>query len=102
MTLPLFESSILPLRAIASSATNRLATTATGMPIRMGFMYHPNGCNMKAWLPTGEGKDFELGRTHAPLAAFKDKLQVIANLDQLNATAGPDGGGDQPADQACG
>jgi hypothetical protein len=94
MTLPLFESSILPLRAIASSATNRLATTATGMPIRMGFMYHPNGCNMKAWLPTGEGKDFELGRTHAPLAAFKDKLQVIANLDQLNATAGPDGGGD--------
>jgi hypothetical protein len=91
--LPIFESSIVPLRAFAAS-TNRLATTPTGMPIRMGFLYHPNGCNMKAWLPTGEGKDFELGRTHEPLSAFKDKLQVIANLDQLNATAGPDGGGD--------
>jgi hypothetical protein len=93
LSLPVFESMLGPGRALGATV-NQLATTPTGMPIRMAFLYHPNGVNMDSWLPTGEGKDFVLGRTHAPLAAFKDKLQVFANLDQLNATAGPDGGGD--------
>ena len=79
------------------------ATTATGMPVRTGFFYHPNGVNLNLWHPTGEGRDFQLSKTHEPLAAFKDKLQVFANLDHSGAvarytnpdgSAGNDGGGD--------
>jgi hypothetical protein len=86
------------VRAAANAPS--VATTASGMPIRTAFLYHPNGVNLKKWHPTGEGKDFALGETHAPLAAFKDKLQIFANLDHVNATAGPDGGGDHA--RACG
>ena len=93
LALPVFES-LMPRTAQAAAGLPKVATTATGMPVRTAFLYHPNGVNQKLWHPTGEGKNFELGKTHEPLAAFKDKLQVIANLDQLNATAGSDGNGD--------
>ncbi|MBC7819971.1 MAG: DUF1552 domain-containing protein [Planctomycetaceae bacterium] len=89
----MFES-FLSRDARAAAMQPAVATTASGMPIRTAFLYHPNGVNLRKWHPTGEGRDFTLGKTHEPIAAFKDKLQIFANLDQVNATAGPDGGGD--------
>ena len=71
-----------------------MATTATGAPLRTAFLYFPNGAIPGAWWPTGEGKDFELNRTMAPLAAFKEKIQVLGGLTDLPAEPGPDGGGD--------
>lgn len=85
VTLPLFES-FLSAKASAGKISQP-ATTATGMPIRTGFFYHPNGVNLKTWHPTGEGKKFQLGKTHEPLAAFKEKLQIFANLDHDGAVA---------------
>ena len=93
ITLPIFES-FASRPASATSAASSLATTASGMPVRTAFLYHPNGVNLSHWHPTGEGKNFVLGKTHQPLADFKNKIQIFANLDQLNATAGRDGGGD--------
>ncbi len=93
LALPVFES-LMPRTAQAAASLPTVATTATGMPVRTAFIYHPNGVNQKLCHPTGEGKNFELDKTHEPIAAFKDKLQIIANLDQLNATAGSDGNGD--------
>ena len=92
LSLPILESfSTRQAKALTSSS---LATTPSGMPLRTAFLYHPNGVNLSKWHPTGEGSDFELGPTHQPLTDFKNKLQIFANLDQINATAGPDGGGD--------
>jgi hypothetical protein len=85
LALPMFES-LMPRKAFAAKLS-RAATTASGMPIRTGFFYHPNGVNLKLWHPTGAGKDFQLGKTHEPLAAFKNKLQVVANLDHDCAVA---------------
>ena len=93
LSLPVLES-LLPRTAQAATSRSTVATTATGMPLRSAFIYHPNGVNQKLWHPTGQGRDFELGKTHEPIAAFKDKLQIISNLDQLNALAGEDGAGD--------
>lgn len=105
MALPAFES-LLPRSATAAAAFAGgapipPATTATGAPLRMAFVYVPNGVNLSYWWPKkeGKGKDFEFNRTMLPLARLKDQVQVIAGLDQLNAFGGKDGPGDHA--RAC-
>lgn len=93
LALPAFES-IRPLTALAGPGVRPLATTSTGAPLRMAFVYFPNGAIQPNWWPAGEGRDFELGRTMQPLAAMKDQLQVLGGMDHVNATPGPDGAGD--------
>ena len=95
IALPSFES-LLSSRASAVEADPalRLATTATGAPLRMGFVYFPNGAIQSAWWPKGEGTDFELAATMQPLAPIKDHLQILGGMDHVNATPGPDGAGD--------
>ncbi|PYI87422.1 MAG: hypothetical protein DME26_06200, partial [Verrucomicrobia bacterium] len=90
-----FES-FLPARIFAAETirAGKLAATAAGAPLRMVFAYVPNGVIQPTWWPTGEGKDFELNRTMEPLANVKHQLQVLAGMDHVNATAGPDGAGD--------
>jgi hypothetical protein len=86
LALPAFES-LRPL--------HMLAGPADAAPVRMAFLYVPNGTIPSAWWPAGEGgRDFELSRTLAPLANVRRQLQVISGLDDLNAEPGPDGAGD--------
>ena len=80
--------------ALACAPHAAMATTSTGAPVRMAFMYFPNGAIPGAWWPKGEGKDFELNRTMEPLAALKDQIQVIGGLDHKGGYPGPDGPGD--------
>ena len=96
MAIPALES-LLPAKALASipAAAGPLgATTATGAPTRMAFVYFPNGAHQTNWWPTGEGKDFKLAKTMEPLEKIKHQVQVLGGLDHKNATAGPDGAGD--------
>src|SRR5205814_8956868 len=71
-----------------------LAKTSTGAPLRMAFVYFPNGAIQPNWWPTGEETDFQLNRTMQPLEKVKDLLQVLGGLDHKEATPGPDGAGD--------
>ena len=95
IAVPAFES-LLPTKLLAAAAApaDRLATTATGAPLRTAFIYFPNGAIPAAWWPANDGADFQLSRTLQPLAAIQKQIQVIGGLDHLNATAGMDGGGD--------
>jgi hypothetical protein len=95
VALPALES-LLPTRLFGaeSSGVGNLAKTASGAPLRMAYVYFPNGAIQPAWWPEGEGKDFELGRTMRPLAKVKHQLQILGGLDHVNATPGPDGAGD--------
>ncbi len=95
MALPAFES-FRPFAALAAGtpAAGKLATTATGAPLRMAFVYFPNGAIQNTWWPKGEGAEFELNRTMQPLEKVKRHLQVLGGLDHVNATPGPDGAGD--------
>ncbi len=95
VALPALES-LLPARLFGaeSSSVGSLAKTASGAPLRMAYVYFPNGAIQPAWWPEGEGKDFELGRTMQPLAKVKHQLQILGGLDHVNATPGPDGAGD--------
>lgn len=88
MALPAFAS--LPGgRAIAGQAA-----TQSGAPLRMAFLYIPNGVIMDSWRPQGEGSDFKLNRTMQPFADFKNDLQVFSGFEHENGTAGQDGAGD--------
>lgn len=95
VALPALDS-LLPRGVDAAMARSArgLATSATGAPVRMAFLYFLNGANQQCWWPEGEGKDFQLNRTMKPLEGLRDKFQVIGRLDHQNATAGRDGGGD--------
>src|SRR5216684_609136 len=95
VALPALES-LLPTRLFGaeSGGVGNLAKTASGAPLRMAYVYFPNGAIQPAWWPEGEGKDFELGRTMQPLAKVKHQLQILGGLDHVNATPGPDGAGD--------
>jgi hypothetical protein len=84
--LPLLEA-MTPARA-APAATH---------PLRLAFLYIPNGAIMDAWHPTGEGRDFTLSPTLAPLAPVKDDILVLSGLDSRNSE-GLTGNGH---DQAC-
>lgn len=96
VALPMFESALAPVaRAAApSTAPGALATTPSGAPLRMAFVYFPNGVNQEHWWPSGEGSRFTLARTMAPLAPLQSSIQVLGGLDHLNAKAGNDGAGD--------
>src|SRR5215204_4381027 len=93
VALPALDS-IVPVRALAAAARPPLATTSGGAPLRMAFLYVPNGVNKRMWKPTGTGADYELGKSLEPLAPFRDDFQIISKLDQKNGWAGADGAGD--------
>src|SRR5262249_9785749 len=95
VSLPAFESLLSSsVLAAETDPATRLAATATGAPLRMGFVYFPNGAIQSSWWPKGEDKDFELAETMQPLADVKNQLQVLGGMDHVNAPAGPAGGGD--------
>src|SRR5262245_5788627 len=84
--------SLLPRWVQAAEAAPSAAAAAA--PVRMAFVTIPNGVNLDAWWPKGEGKSFELAPTMTPLTGIKDQIQVISGLDHINATPGNDGAGD--------
>lgn len=95
VALPALET-FLPARALASTTdpAQRLATTASGAPLRFGVVYFPNGAIQPTWWPKGENSEFELSQTMEPLKNLRSRLQVLGGMDQVNAMPGPDGAGD--------
>lgn len=63
-------------------------------PLRLAFVYVPNGIIMKNWTPASEGRDFELTPTLAPLAGVREQVLVLSGLAQKNGRALGDGPGD--------
>ncbi|MFN8938310.1 MAG: DUF1552 domain-containing protein [Acidobacteriota bacterium] len=63
-------------------------------PVRMAFVYVPNGIIMKDWTPEAEGRGFGFSRTLKPLEAYRDHLNVLTGLDHRNGDALGDGAGD--------
>ena len=85
LSLPALES-LLPVRSLGAAATTA--------PVRMAFVYFPNGAIQNQWWPQDSASDWDLSPTLKPLAGLKQKLQVISGLDCENASPGPDGAGD--------
>src|SRR5476649_1167278 len=95
MALPAFES-LNPMGLLAAPATKAVAgAAAKTAPVRMAFLYVPNGIIPAGWWPEGDGgSDFQLPPTLQPLEKVRQKVQVISGLEDISANAGADGGGD--------
>ena len=94
LALPAFESFVRPGLLANAVAAPGAATTASGAPLRMAYVYVPNGVNQTHWWPKGSGKDFELSQTLKSLENVKQHVQIMGGLDHLNAIGGLDGPGD--------
>jgi hypothetical protein len=94
LALPAFES-LGGVRLLASPAGADKASASIAAPVRMAFVYVPNGIIPSAWWPEGEGgKDFELPRTLKPMEKVRHQIQLISGLADLSANPGVDGAGD--------
>ncbi|MFT7173771.1 MAG: hypothetical protein ACI9NQ_001996 [Paracoccaceae bacterium] len=93
--LPAMES-LSPVMA----ATTDLATTAKGSPLRMAYLYIPNGVNLEHWRPEGKGSNYKLGKSMAALENLKGDMQIFSGFAHKHATAGKDGAGDHARSNA--
>ncbi len=87
IALPMLEA-MLPRRAWGADAA------AEKLPMRMAYMYVPNGMHMADWKPKSEGALGDLPPTLQPLAEYKKHLNVLTGLTLDGAHAHGDGGGD--------
>ncbi|HTW64230.1 MAG TPA: DUF1552 domain-containing protein [Bryobacteraceae bacterium] len=70
------------------------STPASTTPLRLAFVYVPNGIVMEQWTPAVAGADFDLTRILAPLAPHRANVLVLSGLAQNNGNPLGDGGGD--------
>ena len=70
------------------------ASSAAKAPVRMGFVYVPNGMDIRNWGLSYEGKLGELSRIMKPLEPFREDITVVSNLTHNNGRALLDGAGD--------
>lgn len=91
IALPMLEAMVRPARLLAAAATPG-ATAAS--PLRMAFVYVPNGANMAEWTPADTGTAFKLPPILQPLEGVRGDLQVLTGLAHAKAFANGDGAGD--------
>lgn len=63
-------------------------------PVRLAFVYVPNGIVMNDWTPATAGKAYEFTRILKPLEPFREDILVLSGLDEHNGNALGDGPGD--------
>ena len=93
VALPLLEG-MLPLNALAQSAPKV-------KPVRLAFLFVPNGMHMADWTPTTQGPNFALPYLLEPLLKVRRSISVLSGLAQQNARALGDGGGDHARSAAA-
>lgn len=67
---------------------------ADGPPVRLGYIFFPNGAIMPSWTPEGDGENFEFTPTLKPLEPLRSHLTVVSGLAQDNGRAKGSGPGD--------
>ena len=65
-----------------------MAAETSKPPVRMAFLYVPNGANMSAWLPETTGPGFSLSKSLEPLRDVRDNVLVLSNLWNEASKAG--------------
>jgi hypothetical protein len=84
VALPWLEA-LAPSRAVAAAARP---------PVRLAFLFVPNGVRVSDWTPATTGSDFLLPPTLEPLAPVREKLLVLSGLTHDKGRANGDGPGD--------
>ncbi len=83
------------------SLAPRVKGAAATAPVRMAWIFFPNGTNADRWLPEGEGVDWKVTPSLEPLADLRSDFLVLRGLAQNNAAALGDGPGDHARSAAA-
>ena len=85
--LPLLDA-MSPTRCLTAAAA------PTDRPLRLAFLYVPNGMHMPDWQPKKVGRSFELPRTLQEIESHRGDINVLSGLTLDGARSHGDGGGD--------
>ena len=88
MALPMLEAMGPIARATGVSGMGPAA------PVRLAWVFFPNGTNAKRWLPDGEGTNWAVTPSLEPLEPMRNDFLVLRGLAQRNAASLGDGPGD--------
>ncbi|MBC8165996.1 MAG: DUF1552 domain-containing protein [Bryobacteraceae bacterium] len=80
-----FLDAMVPAMALGAAAK---------APVRMAFVYVPNGIDMRHWNPDYEGKLGVLPKILKPMEPFRDDITLLGNLTHNGGRALLDGAGD--------
>lgn len=69
-------------------------------PVRLAFVFMPNGVNYEAWEPKGEGAEYTLSQSLEPLAPVRQHVNIFTGLTLQKARANGDGPGDHARSSA--
>jgi hypothetical protein len=100
MSLPWLEA-MAPNTLVRAGARACAALPATAAPLRMAFLFVPNGVEPGSWRPKGLGRDYTLSSALEPLAEHRENFSVLSGLAHRNAKALGDGPGDHARSAAC-
>lgn len=88
LALPVLDS-LVPARALAGAVS-----AAGGTPVRLAFVYVPNGVHMPHWTPAYEGALLDLPEILQPLTPFKRDMTILTGLTHDKGRPNGDGPGD--------
>jgi hypothetical protein len=78
-----------------------VASEQVTAPVRLAWVFFPNGTNYDRWLPKGSGKDWEISPSLEPLAGNRNDFNILKGLAQVNAQSLGDGPGDHARSAAA-
>ncbi|HHK40908.1 MAG TPA: DUF1552 domain-containing protein, partial [Planctomycetaceae bacterium] len=78
----------------ALEAMQPASAAAMEAPLRMAFLFVPNGVNVNEWFPQRTGFAFDLPPILQPLEKFQDEILVISGLTHHAGRPNGDGPGD--------
>ena len=86
LALPFLDAMVPALTAAAQAPAKA--------PLRVGWIYFPNGVTVSDWTPAATGANYALTPSLAPLAPYRDQMLVVSGLAHRQAEAMGDGSGD--------
>ena len=78
------------LESISAGASSKAGENLTEPPLRMAFIFMPNGVRPDHWTPPGDGEDYEITPHLKPLEGLKSEFLLLENLWHKN-TVGRNG-----------
>jgi Protein of unknown function (DUF1552) len=92
--LPMLEAMLPRHSAFAAMPTVQ-------RPVRLAWVFFPNGTNASQWEPQVEGSQWQLAPSLEPLGEVKSDITLLRGLAQVNARSLGDGPGDHARSAAA-
>ena len=80
IALPFLNAMVPTARAAASAGAKP--------PVRMAFIFMPNGVRQDRWTPEGEGQDFKLSPILQPIDRHRGDINILTQLGHENCEGG--------------